>query len=257
MSQYHDNDFSWDDYVGKITSILPAVEEEIIRSNGTAEDWNLFYQTHDNGDFYKPRNYLALEFSDYLSSPEVERVLEVGCGFGCSMYPLLKCHNFQYFATDYSSKSLEILRINPLYQSSRTTDAIWDVSCEPDQTILDFMPNIVLAVFSLSAVHPHKHIQSFSNIARVLSSSKGILLFRDYGLHDMTMYRHKKRHGENFFIRNDGTIAYYFDLDYVRNLATSAGLNVVELKYATVKIQNRKKLSEMCRVFIHAVFSVD
>jgi hypothetical protein len=54
------------------------------------------------------------------------------------------------------------------------------------------------------------------------------------------------------------TLAYYFSLEYFREIATEAGLAVDELSYATVSVKNRKPTSKdtqkkMDRVFVHAV----
>ena len=81
-------------------------------------------------------------------------------------------------------------------------------------------------------------------------------LFRDYGIHDMTMYRHRVRQGEFLFHRTDNTIAYYFDKSYLGNIAKQAGLEPVELDYATVCVVNKKTGAKMNRVFLHAVFKL-
>jgi hypothetical protein len=92
------------------------------------------------------------------------------------------------------------------------------------------------------------------------TSRSGVILFRDYGVHDMTMYRHSVRHGETFFRRNDTTLAFYFDLEYIREIAEKAGLQCLELEYATVSVRNRKEnckqsQKQMDRVFVHAVLA--
>ena len=81
----------------------------------------------------------------------------------------------------------------------------------------------------------------------------------------MTMYRHKIRYSTLLFERNQdeapGTLVYYFDVEYITELVTSAGLEIVELEYVTISIQNRKQLYRksptggcMRRVFVHGVF---
>lgn len=107
-------------------------------------------------------------------------------------------------------------------------------------------------VFALSAVHPRNHLISLLNIYEQLSEGSYVL-FRDYGIHDMTMYRHNIRHDENLYERSDGTLSYYFDIDYFTSLAMEANFDVIEIKYATVINRNRKTRVEMKRVFLHAV----
>ena len=125
----------------------------------------------------------------------------------------------------------------------------WDVTYP---LLLDRQVDIVLMVFALSAIHPRNHLSSLLNINDKLSNGS-YLLFRDYGIHDMTMYRHTIRHEENLYERSDGTLSYYFDIEYFTSLAREAHFQVIEMKYATVINRNRKTRVEMKRVFLHAV----
>jgi hypothetical protein len=117
-----------------------------------------------------------------------------------------------------------------------------------------------LAIFTLSAAHPCHHIQSLLNIAQLMrfcaSCSPPKLLFRDYGICDMTMYRHRTRIETHLFRRPDGTLAYYFDREYLLSIAHAAGLRPVEVDFASVLLRNRKSEAVMHRVFIHAVFEL-
>ena len=266
---YHCNDFDYNSWAKEASEkyCLPPV----IAGDGPAnletrrtevQNWNSFYRNHRSGNFFKPRNYLFAEFYSWLSpycsddySGDRPLILEVGCGHGCSMYPLLKSlpSSTMYIATDYSPNALSILREHSNYNETCIKTAVWDVTVQAEDTyILQHPPQIIMCIFALSAVKPEHHLKAFCNMASVLTSG-GTILFRDYGLHDMTMYRHCKRHGENLYERNDRTLAFYFDLDYVRQVATSSGLNVVELWYATVEVRNRRKDKCMRRVFVHAV----
>ena len=58
----------------------------------------------------------------------VKRVFEVGAGFGCSMYPLLEIYEFDYVATDFSERALEILQNHESYDSNRIKVCRWDFS---------------------------------------------------------------------------------------------------------------------------------
>ena len=65
------------------------------------------------------------------------------------------------------------------------------------------------------------------------------------------------RYTNELYRRNDGTLAYYFDLKYIENIAKETGLKVLELEYATVKVINRKQTNIMHRVFVHAVLTIN
>lgn len=161
----------------------------------------------------------------------------------------------------------------------------------------------LLCVFVLSAVLPEYHITALTNMRTCLKPG-GSILFRDYAVYDMTMFRHPIRLSERLFQRHhihdgdnvtrdtgtdgheEGTLVYYFDIDYMRSIVEASGLHVSELEYATVINRNRRACgnntnntastctsenaiksssssssatpvaaAEMRRVFIHGVFT--
>jgi methyltransferase-like protein 6 len=178
--------------------------------------------------------------------------MQVGCGYGCSIYPLMDAFPDIFFVgSDYSEHALNIMSKHQKFDANRVRSAIWDV-CKPFPDIGIGSVDAVLMIFALSAVAPADHRIALRNIFGLLSDG-GVLLFRDYGVCDMTMYRHTVRKSDKLYQRSDGTLSYYFDLDYVRELCVDMGFRVVELKYATVLNRNRKKGIDMRRVFVHAV----
>lgn len=298
LADYHSHDFDIDAYIEEIKAAgkctLPTETTEY--SDSDTAHWNSFYGRHKKGTFFKPRRYLSVEFFAYLSNlSPYSTVLEVGCGYGCSMFPLLERFKFNYIATDYSEISLEVLRSHITFDSIQHRCLVkqWDVT-QPFPRFGDDVLHhwshsgvvggisCVLCVFALSAIHPALHVDCLKHMKSLLvqsndstyspcndndhksdSTNQGdvgtgrrFILFRDYGLHDMTMYRHKVRYSDCFFRRTDGTLTYYFDLSYMRHLAETVGLTVVELQYATVRVENRKQSSIMHRVFVHAVLSL-
>ena len=58
------------------------------------------------------------------------------------------------------------------------------------------------------------------------------------------------RLGERLFVRGDGTLAYFFELDEMRSLLADAGLVDVDLKLALVETRNRKSGASMRRIFV-------
>lgn len=252
MVEYHSCDFDFEKFaedVSKSSKSLPEITDSRLSTNAAEKnDWDYFFDKHDSGSFFKPRRYIEMEFQTYLI--KAKSILEVGCGYGCTLYPLIEKFPFHYIATDYSRKALDILRNHPKFDPIRISTELWDVSQPLQQTL---QPDTIICVFALSALAPSQHIDSLKNMKHQLKDRNSVILFRDYGIHDMTMYRHTIRHDERLFRRSDGTLAYYFDLAYLQSISTAAGLQCVENEYATVCVQNRKSLESMHRVFVHAV----
>ena len=283
---YHHSDFDAEEWIRQASTLSSSsvnlVEEsESSYCDGEFEHWNEFYTKHTNGTFFKPRRYISKAFElffngasrgsegDNLKTPII---VEVGCGHGCSMFPLLEeFPTLIYYPTDYSVGALQILESNSKFSchGNRVRPFEWDIISNTPVSIIEKLrddihkfPNCsmaVLCVFTLSAIHPNNHVNSLRNIAHLMRESTAknpVLLFRDYGIHDMTMYRHRIRHGEYFYRRSDSTIAYYFDKEYLLQIASAAGFAPLEIAFATVCVENRKKETKMKRVFLHAIFKL-
>lgn len=252
--------------------------------------WNLFFNTHEQGRFFQPKSYIFKEFQFYFQASHIKTILEVGCGHGSTLFPLLihLSSSIEYIATDYSQSALSILTNSTQWipleahfdptTASTTTSAttnsdinlidipigtasalrqrvhmeVWDVTKPIEKTKYLNSIDIVLCIFSLSAIHPIYHPICMSNINSITRQG-GYVLIRDYGVFDMTMFRHKYRYDTYLFQRSDGTLCYYFSIEYIKELAIQANFQVIELKYACVKNVNRKSGKEMKRVFIHVV----
>nr|GMD50748.1 methyltransferase-like protein 6 [Ipomoea batatas] len=110
-------------------------------------------------------------------------------------------------------------------------------------------------IFTLSALPIHRMPIAIHECLSVLRPG-GLLLFRDYGLYDMTMLRFEpeQRVGFREYMRCDGTRSYFFCLESVRDLFCSAGFVEVELEYCCVKSVNRRNGKSMKRVWVHGKF---
>ncbi|CAI5468194.1 unnamed protein product [Closterium sp. Yama58-4] len=104
-----------------------------------------------------------------------------------------------------------------------------------------------LCIFTLSALHPDHMLHALRQIRSVLAPG-GLLLFRDYGVFDMVMFR------DRLYERGDGTLAYFFSVEEVRVLMGAAGFECEEVEYCCVRNENRRKGREMKRVWVHGVF---
>ena len=78
--------------------------------------WNSFYEKHDS-KFFKDRAWLFTEFKrlNPTNSP-ILTVLEVGCGNGSNVIPLLEAsknsEDYKVYACDFAEKSVEMVSQN-------------------------------------------------------------------------------------------------------------------------------------------------
>ncbi|NXE13755.1 METL2 protein, partial [Lophotis ruficrista] len=188
------------------------------------------------------------------------RILEVGCGAGNSVFPILKvlCNTpgtFLY-CCDFASGAVELVKSHSSYNSAWCSAFVHDVCDDalpypfPDE-ILD----VILLVFVLSTIHPDRMQGVVNRLAKLLKPG-GMLLFRDYGRYDTAQLRFKKGRclSENFYVRGDGTRVYFFTKDEVWNMFNLAGLTEVQNLVDRRLQVNRKKKVKMQRVWIQSKF---
>ncbi|NXJ91911.1 METL2 protein, partial [Corythaixoides concolor] len=196
----------------------------------------------------------------FPGSDATYRILEVGCGAGNSVFPILKvlCNTpgtFLY-CCDFASGAVELVKSHSSYNSAWCSAFVHDVCDDalpypfPDE-ILD----VILLVFVLSTIHPDRMQGVVNRLAKLLKPG-GILLFRDYGRYDTAQLRFKKGHclSENFYVRGDGTRVYFFTKDEVWNMFNLAGLTEVQNLVDRRLQVNRKKKVKMQRVWIQSKF---
>uniref|UniRef100_A0AAY4CD33 tRNA N(3)-cytidine methyltransferase n=1 Tax=Denticeps clupeoides TaxID=299321 RepID=A0AAY4CD33_9TELE len=206
--------------------------------------WDDFYGMHQN-KFFKDRRWLFLEFPELLPpNPDCEaagssfRILEVGCGAGNSVFPIITSirdgRAFLY-CCDFSPRAVQLVKVRALF--------FWCVRCGDSEDVLHVSPqmllDVILAVFVLSSIRPD--VQSVLHRLAQHLKPGGIFLFRDYGRHDLSQLRFKK--GEKVV-----------NSDEVRRLFTSAGLTELQnLEDRRLQV-NRGKKVVMRRVWMQAKF---
>ncbi|PSR98090.1 Methyltransferase-like protein [Actinidia chinensis var. chinensis] len=316
--EYHTNDFEWDQLRQEIESdpslryhLLPLhtitnpsssqSQSQSLFPSQDSEAWNKFHTRHSTGKFFKERRYILKEFPELLSCNEYSKVLEVGCGNGSTVLPILRGkQSITVYSCDCSIEALKraeemIYAADLVSVKDRFHPFLCDFSfigfpkwlaCDPcsegflqkqdiflsdvkdtrEAGINDFVSlkerkcclggvDFVTLIFTLSAVPIHRMPKAIEACFSVLKPG-GLLLFRDYGLYDMTMLRFEpnKKLGSREYMRSDGTRSYFFCLDTVRDLFTRAGFNEIELEYCCVKSVNRRKGKSMRRVWVHGKF---
>ncbi|KAJ1902412.1 hypothetical protein LPJ66_000023 [Kickxella alabastrina] len=267
---------------------VPEEERELYNAKPAAF-WDSFYANNQN-KFFKDRHWLRVEFSelfewtndrasadksnaadkleDQVVKIKVEhastpadgkfRIMEVGCGAGNAVFPLLadvRDPCLFVYACDYSKTAINVVKANEAYNESRCKAFVWDLSsADLPEGVEPASVDIMLMIFVFSALHPDQWAQAVENAYRVLKPG-GILLFRDYGRNDLTQLRFKKSRllDSNFYVRGDGTRVYFFTNDELAEVF--GGKFTVEQNAIDRRLLvNRKLELKMYRVWLQAKF---
>ncbi|KAL6958294.1 hypothetical protein U1Q18_043604 [Sarracenia purpurea var. burkii] len=298
-TEYYSKDFEWNQLRQEIESdpslryhllpiddahTNPSSSQSLSSGSSSSQDsdaWNKFHARHSTGKFFKERRYLLKEFPELLSCKEGSKVLEVGCGNGSTVLPILRgkesitvypcdCsiealkrakemidavdivsvkHRFHPFVCDFAINGFpKWLACNPCREVILQKQDIYisDVKDKTAAGLNDFSSlkegqcclggfDFVTLIFTLSAVPLQRMPTAVAECFSVLKPG-GLLLFRDYGLYDMTMLRFEpdKKVGFREYRRSDGTRSYFFCLDTVRDLFVHAGFHVVIILFLSV-----------------------
>lgn len=232
------------------------------------KNWDLFYKR--NGDrFFKHRYWTKREFEELYSLDEPEHseetsrkyLLEIGCGCGDFVLPLLEsgCKFFIY-CCDFSDKAIEVLKNNDLYKQKQNIQVkafVADVTVHGQlkQGLDSNEMDIVSMIFVLSAIDPNKVKPALQSVFEVLKPG-GMVLFRDYALYDYAMLRFKQgqKISDNFYFRQDGTMAYFFDKDLVSNIFSDCGFEIINVEYVRRQTINVGENLDASRVFVQGKF---
>ncbi|XP_028842453.1 tRNA N(3)-cytidine methyltransferase METTL2 [Denticeps clupeoides] len=271
-----------------------AAEKQEEYDSRANEYWNDFYTVHENR-FFKDRHWLFTEFPELapnctahkstarttVGSAECRepaadappshrneafpgtaasyRILEVGCGVGNTVFPILKTNNdpgLFVYCCDFSSTAVDLVKSNPEFDPARCYPFVHDLSNEsavypvPEESL-----DVIVLIFVLSALHPDKMQKTICRLARLLKPG-GVLLLRDYGRYDMAQLRFKKGRclSENFYVRGDGTRVYFFTQDELHDLFSAAGLQKVQNLVDRRLQVNRGKQLTMYRVWVQCKY---
>ncbi|KAG8447025.1 hypothetical protein GDO86_014465 [Hymenochirus boettgeri] len=248
----------------------PEKQEEY--ENKASSFWNGFYTVHENR-FFKDRHWLFTEFPElsshsnghpcadsgngdamkgngcpkqnegeeegdpYPGASATYRIMEVGCGVGNTVFPILQNNidpGLFVYCCDFSSTAVDLVKSNEHYDPSRCFAFVHDVSNEhcpfpvPEHSL-----DVIVLIFVLSAICPEKMQSVISRLGRLLKPG-GCILLRDYGRYDMAQLRFKKD-----------------DLD---TLLTSTGLQKVQNTVDRRLQVNRGKQLTMYRVWIQCKY---
>ncbi|KAK9828449.1 hypothetical protein WJX72_000046 [[Myrmecia] bisecta] len=220
--------------------------------------WDLFYK-RNQAKFFKDRHYLDREFPDLASGPLT--VLEVGCGVGNTAFPLLDLNPRAFiYACDFSATAIDLVKSNPQYACGRIAAFMADITAADLAPVPPASVDFCTMVFVLSAISLEKMPQAIRNVARCMKRGSGRVVVRDYALGDLAQTRfgqkeRLQRLASNFYVRGDGTRAYYFAKDVLRELFEREGFRCDSLHRHERQIDNRKRNLSMDRRWIQATFT--
>ncbi|KAK9171121.1 Methyltransferase-like protein [Cryptosporidium meleagridis] len=258
----------------------------------SVKNWDKFYK-RNNINFFLDRHWIDKEFKELISNstnvsddlnPKI--LIEFGCGVGNSLIPLLQISkDLHCIGFDCSSRAISLFeerwnKILANFESNKKDSKMCPFKClkdsdKPCNRFRGFVFDIVhsdipayicpesfadfgLLIFVLSAIHPKHHQDVVTRCSKSLKSG-ATLLFRDYGRYDMAQLRFakssKSKITDNFYVRYDGTFAYYFTIEEVEDLFVNAGFKVISNHYCLREVVNRKTKVTMQRVWIQAKFT--
>jgi methyltransferase-like protein 6 len=270
-------DFDWDELRERAEPTLRAQQQRAVEAEaagnstrgagavdtaGQIAGWERHFCRHKEAPtpFFKERRALLEEFP-LLKEPGI-RILEVGCGNGSNVLPLLR-HNpsATVHATDPSPTAVEDTR-RRLYEaglSGRLTTEVQPTATVPCSPEHRESFDVVMVLCTLSAI-PGNDDAALLNATAAFLKPGGAVLIRDHGLYDMRHLRDMQRdawlcdHIRPAYVRPGGMHRRYYSLPNLDALAAGAGLQVEESRYLCIRQRNQKKEINMDRVYVHAVF---
>jgi methyltransferase-like protein 6 len=254
--------------------------------------WHEFYKRNQD-HFYKDRHYIHIVFPELapsssssadgtlpasndspvcsssstssssdssISTDSLVTLLEIGCGVGNAVLPLLDINPaLSITAIDFAKSAITIFNntISSLEPSSKRER----IRAFENNIVKDVLPvenestNYVLCMFVISAIQRNEHLQIFQKIYNCMKPG-GKLFFRDYGRYDEAQLRFKKgsKLDDSFYVRQDGTCSYFFTIEELGDMMKKVGFEIEELEYIYRQYANRQQRKARYRVWIHGKF---
>ncbi|XVF89060.1 hypothetical protein PTKIN_Ptkin19aG0100600 [Pterospermum kingtungense] len=182
----------------------------------------------------------------------------VGCGAGNAVFPLIATYpDVLVHACDFSPRAVNLVKAHKDFTETSVSAFVCDLTIDDlSKQISPASIDVVTMIFVLSAVSPEKMPLVLQNIKKVLKPN-GYVLFRDYAVGDLAQERFSSKDqkiSENFYVRGDGTRAFYFSNEFLTSLFKEQGLDAEELGLCCKQVENRARELVMNRRWVQAVF---
>lgn len=216
------------------------------------KNWNLFYKRNETR-FFRDRHWIPQEFPELLSIVRKLKLFEVGCGVGNFTFPLAELNEeLEVVGCDISAKAVELFKENEAYVSGRFNVFVADIIKDDlSQVVGEGSVDIATSIFVLSALPPETLPQVIKNVWKTIKPN-GSWFIRDYSSSDAAQHRFnpdKSQLERGLFVRQDGTLAHYFDPEELKGL-TEELFEVVECKEIKSRTSNVKMGLDLERSFI-------
>lgn len=264
----------------------PFMIDKTQREAGKA--WDKFYKAHQD-KFFKNRHWTDREFQELRAAGDTgadgdeEQIdtalptdtpvlLEVGCGVGNTVYPLLeKNAALRVHCCDFSPRAVQMVEAHPAYTEARVNAFVYDLVGQRTSDALaeylarrEWPPITTLSlIFVMSAIPPHEHVPVLRALLRVVPLGATVV-FRDYARGDLAQLRfHTRKDAQwaepsllsddhDWYRRGDHTMAYFFTVAEVEALVAEAGGLEGRVEEVVKVNTNRRTGAVMDRRFIQA-----
>ncbi|ETN86137.1 methyltransferase domain protein [Necator americanus] len=222
------------------------------------KNWDRFYN-RNRDNFFKDRNWSGQDMQQLCCDIDLTKpltFLEAGCGVGNMLFPLksaFPCLCLQGF--DFSSRAIQICSERAKELGVNMEASIVDLSVPSDESDFSEQADLATLIFVLSAIHPDKHAIAAKNMCKYVRPG-GSIVVRDYGINDYAMIRFGRgaKLADRFYVRQDGTRAFYFRIEELVDLFEAAGFECVHKEYLHRQTINHQKQLNVPRIFVQARF---
>ncbi|TKR67464.1 hypothetical protein L596_023613 [Steinernema carpocapsae] len=224
------------------------------------KNWDKFY-LRNKDNFFKDRHWTKTDLVELCPDIDFQaplKYLEAGCGVGNMLFPLTEYFpEWNFFGFDFSKNAVKLMderaaQLNNLNVVSAVID-LTDI----DETEAAKFPecDVVSLIFVLSAIHPEKHASTIASLRRFVVLG-GSVIVRDYAIYDHAMMRFGRgaKLEDRFYVRQDGTRAYYFTTDELQELFKKNGFKSEKVEYLYRETVNHQKNVSVQRIFLQGRF---
>ncbi|WFD23917.1 hypothetical protein MEQU1_002611 [Malassezia equina] len=244
-----------------------------------AKAWDKFYKSHEDR-FFKDRHWTDREFEELKADPpelihgDAPVLLEVGCGVGNTVYPLLeKNPALRVHCCDFSPRAVDLVKKHPDYTTDRVHAFVYDLvqdrhhdEMAPALAECPSWPPVstLSLIFVLSAIPPDEQLPVLRALVQQALPVGATVVFRDYARADLAQLRfHTRKDAQwsepsllsdkyDWYRRGDDTMAYFFTRDEVQRLFDAVGGLEGEVEEVIKTRVNRRTGTVMERRFIQA-----